>query len=145
MGSVKSFIRHHFRHFNPAPHRPRAGLDDGPNTCFRMPVPHRAQRLGDRRGMMGEIVEELDAGRLATQLQPAPHPFEGRQPIRDLAGAEPLVVCGGDDGQSIADVVRASHLQRHLGVGLGVTQDAKTRAVRRSADLLRQPAPGIPL
>src|SRR5437762_3069946 len=65
---------------NPSPAGVRTRFKNSPDARPGITLPHRAQRLVDRRRMMGEVIINNDAIHFAADLQPALSALEGRTP-----------------------------------------------------------------
>ena len=94
-----------------------ARLEHGPESLSGIPLPQRAQGLADGRRMMAEIVYHRDAAGHAAHFHPPPHAFEGVEAGLDLFVGQPAMLGGGDDGQRVAHIELAHHVEMELEAG----------------------------
>ena len=86
-------------------------LVDGEHAACRRDA-RGLERGGDLVGVVGEIVDHLDAAGGADGLEPPPHALEARERRRHLGKRHAERAAGGDRGERVRDIVRARHRQR---------------------------------
>ena len=86
-----------------------ARLEQDPEPRIRMALAQALHRQTDRRRVVGEVVDDLDAVYLALQFLAAGDAFEGLQALADLLGGEAGEPGGRNCHGGIADVELAGH------------------------------------
>ena len=126
-----------------ASERPRARLEQRPHASLGMPRAYGAQRFGDGRRVVGEVVEDSDVVRFAAQLETSSDTAKTRKTSGDLIRREPVIRGGGDNGKRVPHVVPPVGRQRCLGERLPGAQDADTGASRALRQHLGAPLAGL--
>src|SRR5439155_1743667 len=97
---------------DPAPAGVRAGLEHSTQPPPRVALAERRERAGDRRRMVGEVVDDGHPADRANHLLAPPHAAELRQRGRPVLPADADLARDQEDAERVARVDRAGRLER---------------------------------
>ncbi len=92
----------------------RARLENGPDFLSGEFQAQRTQGLANGRGVMAEIIDDGNAAGDAADFHAALDALEGAEGTLNLAVLEAAMFRGGDDGQRVAHVEFADHVEMEL-------------------------------
>ena len=102
-----------------------ARFEEDPQARIRMALAQALHGEADGGGMVGEVVDDLDAVDLAAEFLAAGDAVEGFEPGADFIGGEAGEAGGGGGHGGVADVELAGHAHR-----VGHAAEGERTAVR---------------
>ena len=120
-----------------------ARLEDGPEARLGVDGAESAEGFADGGGVVGEVVDDGDAGDLGADFKPAFDAFEGGE--GGLDGGERNALMGGEGGGGggVEGVVLAGQMHFEVGPGGVVAEDLPAGAVVYVAEILDAPVGGL--